>query len=158
LVEVKERVSRTQVTTQDIAQLCNEIRDIKKGTSKHHIFREASTINILASNTPAPSPDIHGRGGCDGGENEDNKLRLDLPTDSQNNQTRCARSPPLTQTAYGERPPVPLSSCTPPASAARTSSLASSNAVGGLEESPFDERTASDSPDSPDKTKASSRR
>jgi len=152
------RLSRTQVTTQDITQICNEIRDIKGEASKHIKLRKASTINILANNTPAPNPDARERGGRDGVENEDNKLHLDLPTDSQNNQTRCVQSPPPTQTAYDERPPVPLSSRTPPASAAKTSSLASSNVVGDLEGSPTDERMASDSPDSLDEIKASSRR
>jgi len=151
-------MSRTQVTTQDITQLCNEIHNIKEGTSKRNKLGGASTINILANNTPAPTQDTRERGGRGDVENEDNKLHLYLPTDSRNNQTRCAQSPPPNQTVYGKRPPVPLSSRTPPASAAKTSSLASSNAVGDLEGSPTDECTVSGSPNSPDETKASSRR
>ena len=151
-------MSRTQILTQDITQLCNEIRDIKKRSSKHNKLGEASTINILANNTPAPAQDTRGRDGHGDVENEDNKLHRDLPTDNRNSQTYCAQSPPPSQTAYGERPPGPLSSRTPLASAAKTSSLASSNVVGDLEGSPTDECTVSSSPDSPDETKASSRR
>jgi len=156
LTEMK--LSRTQVTIQDITQICNEIRNIKNGPPKHNKLKIANTINILASNTPAPSPDIHGRGGHDGAENKDNKLHLNLPTNSQDNRTHCVPSPLPTQTSYNKKPPAPLSSCTPPAAVARTSSLASSNAAVDPEASPSDERMASGSPDSPDEIKASSRR
>jgi len=151
-------VSRTQVTIQDVTRLCNEIRNMEKGISKHNKLEVANTVNVLASNTPAPCPDIHGRGGCDDDGNEDNKLHPNLPINSQNNRTHCAPSPPPNQTRYGRMLPTPLSSRTPPASAARTSSPASSNAAEDPEEWPTAERTASCSPDSPDETKASSHR
>ena len=144
------------MTIQDITQLCNEIRNIKDEPLKQNKLKITNTVNVLASNTPAPSPDTHGRGGHDDDKSADNKLRPDLPTDSQDNQTRCAPSLLPNQTSYDERPPVPLSSRTPPASAARTSALASSNAAEDPKELPTVEHTASCSPDSPDEIKASS--
>jgi len=131
---------------------------MNKGTPKHNKLEIANTVNVLANNIPAPCPDTHGRGGRDDDENGDNKLRPDLPTYSQDNQTRCALSPPLSQPEYGGTLPAPLSSHTLPASVARTSSLASSNAAEDPEALPSVERTASCSPNSPNKIKASSRR
>jgi len=152
-------VSRTQVTTQDITQLCNEIRDIrtKRPKANKDILNKDTTINIVPNSTPDQAQDTHERDDHDGVWNGDNRSRPDLPTYNPDNQARCAPPPPPSQTESAGTPPAPLSSRTPPASAARTSSLASSNAVEDLEALPSDECTASCSPDSPDETKASSR-
>jgi len=142
-----------------VTQLCNEIRNIKKRrpSNSNNVLNKDTTINIVSNNTPDQAQDICERDDLDDDKNEDNKLYLDLPTYSQDNRTRYAPPPPLNQTEYGGTPPAPLSSRTPPVSAAKTSSPASSNAAEDPEASPSDERMASCSPCSPNKIKASSR-
>ena len=151
-------LSRTQVTTQDVTRLCNEIRNIKKGAQQNpDVLNKDTVLNTVSSNTPAPARDTRGRDDHDDVENEDNKLHLDPPIDNWGNQIRCAPLPLPDQTEYGRMPPGPLSSHTPLVSAAKTSSPASSNAAEDPEVSPSDEHRVSCSPDSPNETKASSR-
>jgi len=150
-------MSRTQVTLQDITKICNEIHDIKTTKADNDILNKDTTINIVSNSTPAQAQDTHEKDDHDGVWNVDNKLRPDPPTYNQDNQTRCAPPPPPSQTEYGGTLPAPLLSRIPPASAAKISSPASSNAAEDPEASPSDERMASCSPCSPNKIKASSR-
>jgi len=152
-------VSRTQVLPNDITHLCQEIRDIKRGSTHDDNIGQINRLKRLSkhlSNTPDLDRGKRDKDGPGYAETEYNTLPLSPPIDSQDNPSHY--EPPQT-------PGRPESSGTPSAlppphapseTSARTSSLASSNAVEDPEESPSGS-TASHSPDSPDEIKASSR-
>ena len=142
----------------DITHLCQEIRDIKRGSRHNDNIGQINKLKKLSkhlSNTPDLDWGKRDKDGLDYVETECSTLPHDPPIDSCDNPSRC--EPPQT-------PDRPVSSGTPSAlppphapsaTSARTSSLASSNAVEDPEESPSGS-TASHSPDSPDEIKASS--
>jgi len=153
-------MSRTQVLPNDITHLCQEIRDIKRGLTHDDNIGQINKLKRLSKHLSS-TPDLdRGRHDMDGpgyAETEYNTLHSSPPIDSRGNPSRCG--PP-------QIPGRPESSGTPSAlppphapsaTSARTSSLASSNAVEDPKELPSGS-TASCSPDSPAEIKASSRR
>jgi len=152
-------VSQIQVLPNDITHLCQEIRDIKRGSTHDDNIGQINKLKRLSkhlSNTPDLDQGRRDKDGPGYAETEYNKLHSSPPNDSPHNPLRYE---PL------QSPGCPKSSGTPSApppprapseTSARTSSLASSNAVEDPEELPA-AGTASDSPDSPTKTKPSSR-
>jgi len=152
-------LSRTQVTTSDVTQLINEIRDINRGQEADVIGGPINKLKVLSkhlNNTPDLDQGKHGGDGRDGGGTDYSTLCLSPPTDSRDTQRRrdVVRTPgPNTPS---QTPPAPSPGRTPSVSSARTSSLPSEDVGSDPEASLAVERTASDSPDSPDETKASS--
>ena len=152
-------MSRTQVLPNDITHLCQEIRDIKRGSIQEDNIGQINKLQRLSkhlSNTPDLDRGKRDKDGPGYAETEYNKLHSSPPIDNHGNPSRCG--PPQTpdrpeSSGTPSAPPPPRA---PSETSARTSSLASSNAVEDPEELPA-AGTASDSPDSPTKTKPSSR-
>ena len=153
-------LSRTQVLPNDIMHLCQEIRDIKRGSRYNDNISQINKLKKLSkhlSNTPDLDQGKRDKDGPGYAETEYNKLCFSPPNDSPNNPLHYG--PPQTpgRPESSGMPSALLPPHAPSATSARTSSLASSNAVEDPEESPSGS-TASRSPDSPDEIKASSRR
>jgi len=154
------RLSRTQVLPNDITHLCQEIRDIKRGSTHDDKIGQINNLKRLSkhlSNTPDLAQGRHDKDGPGYAETEYNKLRSSPPNDSPDSPLRCEPLQNPDRPVSPETPSAPPPLHAPSATSARTSSLASSNAVEDPEESPSGS-TASCSPDSPDEIKASSRR
>jgi len=104
--EVDGRVSRTQINTQDVTQLCHEIRDMKKGTIDNKLPDDLSKIS---SNIP-DQWDIRDKHVLGYAENAYNKLCPVPPSDNHDSLARRDSSPlpgppPPAQTPPGP-PPV----------------------------------------------------
>ena len=128
-------MSQTQVLPNDITHLCQEIRDIKRGSTHDDNIGQINKLKRLSkhlSNTPDLDQGRRDKDGPGYAETEYNKLRSFPPNDNPNNPLRYE----------------PLQSPDRPES--------SSNIVEDPEESPV-AGTASDSPSSPAETKLSSR-
>jgi len=159
---IKQRsLSGTQVLPNDITHLCQEIRDIKRGSRHNDNIGQINKLKRLSkhlSNTPDLDRGKHGKDGPGYAETEYNTLLCDppIPIDSRDSPSRC--EPPQTpgRPASSETPSAPPPPHAPSAISARTSSLASSNTVEDPKESPA-VGTASCSPSSPHETKLSSR-
>jgi len=152
-------VSQTQVLPNNITHLCQEIQDIKRGSTHDNNIGQINKLKKLSkhlSNTPDLDQGKHDKDGLDYVETEYNTPPHDPPIDSPDSPSRY--EPPQTpdRPASSGTPSAPPPPRAPSATSARTSSLASSNAVEDPEESPAAGR-ASGSPDSPDETKPSSR-
>jgi len=153
-------VSQTQVTVSDVTQIVKEIRNIKEGRKAHDIGGPLNKIKALSkhlNNTPDQDQGKREEGGRDDDVTDYNKQCPSPPTNSHDNQTRHdgARIPDLSTPS--QTPPAPSPDRTPSVSSAKTSSLPSEDVESDPEASPTVEHTASDSPDSPDEIKASSR-
>ena len=151
-------VSRTQVLSNNITHLCQEIRDIKRGSTHDDNIGQINKLKKLSkhlSNTPDLDRGKHDKDGPSYAETEYNTLRFSPPIYNRDSPSRC--EPPQTpgRPESSGTPSAPLPPHAPSATSARTSSLASSNAVEDPEESPSG-GTASRSPNSPDERKASS--
>jgi len=147
------------VLPNDITHLCQEIRDIKRGSTHNDNIGQINKLKRLSkhlSNTPDLDQGRRDKDGPGYAETGYNKLHSSPPNDSPNNPL-CYE--PLQSPDRPESSGTP-SALPPPhapsATAARTSSLASSNVAEDPEESPV-AGTASCSPDSPAEIKPSSR-
>jgi len=152
-------LSRTQVLPNDITHLCQEIRDIKRGSKHNNNIGQINKLKKLSkhlSNTPDLDRGKHDKGGLDYVETEYNTPLRDPPIDSPDSPSHYGppQSPGHPESSGAPSAPPPPHD--PSATSARTSSLASSNTVEDPEESPV-AGMASGSPDSPDETKPSSR-
>jgi len=132
-------LSRTQVLPNDITHLCQEIRDIKRGSTQDDSIDQINRLKKLSkhlSNTPDLDRGKRDKDGPGYAETEYNKLRSSPPTDNHGNPSRCG--PPQTpgRPESSGTPSAPLPLHAPSATSARTSSLASSNTVEDPEESP----------------------
>jgi len=157
--QLNQVVSRTTISPSDVTHLCQEIRDIKRGSTHQNSIGQINKLKTLSkhlNNTPDPDQDKCDKDGLDYVETVCNKLHCDPPTDSRPNPSHY--EPP--QTPGHPASSETLSALPPPrvpsGTSARTSSLASSNAAEDPEESPVAGK-ASDSPSSPSETKLSSR-
>jgi len=156
----KEIVSRTQVLPNNITHLCQEIRDIKRGSTQDGNIDQINKLRRLSkhlSNTPDLDRGKHDRDGPGYAETEYNILHSAPPSDNPDNPSHCGPPQTPSRPESSGTPSVPPPPHVPSATSARTSSLASSNAVEDPEESPSGS-TASRSPNSPAEIKASSRR
>jgi len=147
------------VLPNDITHLCQEIRDIKRGLTHNDNLGQINKLKRLSkhlSNTPDLDQGKCDKGGPGYAETEYNKLGPSPPNDSPDSPLcyEPLQSPDRPE-SYGTPSALPPPHV-PSATSARTSSLASSNAVEDPEESPA-AGTASDSPNSPAETKLSSR-
>jgi len=147
------------VLPNDITHLCQEIRDIKRGTTHSDNIGQIHKLKRLSkhlSNTPDLDQGKRDKDGPSYAETGYNNLRSSSPIDNPNNPLRYE---PLQSPDRPESSGTP-SALPPPhapsATAARTSSLASSNVAEDPEESPV-AGTASGSPDCPAEIKPSSR-
>jgi len=147
------------VLPNDIMHLCQEIRDIKRGSTHDDNIGQINKLKRLSkhlSNTPDLDQGRRDKDGPGYAETKYNKLCSSPPNDSPDSPL-CYE--PLQSPDRPESSGMP-SALPPPhvpsATSARTSSLASSNAVEDPEESP-PAGTASGSPSSPAETKLSSR-
>ena len=157
---LKTVVSRTQVTISDVTHLVKEIRDIKRGWESDIIGGPINKLKALSkhlSNTPDLDLGIHGEDGLGDAKTDYNIQCPSLPIDSHDTQTRRDEARTPGPNTPSQTPPAPSPDRTPSASSARTSSLPSEDVGLDPEASLSDKRTASDSPDSPDEIKASSR-
>jgi len=111
-------VSRTQISTQDVTQLCHEIRDIKKGPINNRLPDDLSKIS---SNIPGQW-DIRDKHVLGYAENAYNKLRPVPPSDNHDSLARRDSSPPPGPPPPAQTPPGP-----PPV---RTPSPTSGTSVG----------------------------
>jgi len=148
------------VLPNDITHLCQEICDIKRGSTQDDNIGQINKLKKLSkhlNNTPDLDPDKHGMDGLGYAETEYNTLHSSPPIDSHDSPSRYG--PPQTpgRPESSGTPSAPLPPRAPSATSARTASPASSNAVEDPEESPSGS-TAWRSPDSPAEIKASSRR
>jgi len=147
------------VLPNDITHLCQEIRDIKRGSTHDDNIGQINKLKRLSkhlSNTPDLDQGRRDKDGPGYAETEYNKLRSSPPNDNPNSPLRYeplqSPDPPESSGTPSALPPPHV----PSATSARTSSLTSSNVVEDPEESPV-AGTASDSPSSPAETKLSSR-
>jgi len=83
------QVSQTQVTSQDIVQICNKIHNIKK-TPMHDKSELTNTVNVLVNNTPDPDRGTHGRGDHDDAKTGDSRSCPNLPNHNQDSQRHYA--------------------------------------------------------------------
>jgi len=102
-------LSRTQITTQDVTQLCREIRDIKK---EQIINRLPDTLSKVSSNTPGQwdTRDMHVPGYA---ENAYNKLCPVPPSDNHDSPAHRDSSLPPGPSLSAQMPPGPPPVCTP---------------------------------------------
>jgi len=132
-------MSRTLVLPNDITHLCQEIRDIKRGSTHDDNIGQINKLKELSkqlSNTPDLDRGRHDKGGPGYAETEYNILRFSPPIDSRDNPSRCGPPQIPDHPESSGTPSVPPPPRAPSATSARTSSLASSNVVEDLEESP----------------------
>ena len=136
-------LSRTQISTQDVTQLCHEIHDMKKGRINNILPDDLSKIS---SNIPAQW-DTRDKGAPGYAENVYSTLCPTPPSDNHDNPAHHDSSPPP-----GPSPPVQMPPGPPPV---RTPSPTSGTSVGtpyvtvvpGSGESPVDaENRARNSP------------
>ena len=111
-------VSRTQIRTQDITQLCHEIRDIKKGRINNEL---PDDLSKTSSNIPAQQ-DTRDRGAPGYAGNVYSTLYHAPPSDNHDSPARRDSSPPLDPLSPVQTPPGP-----PPV---RTPSPTSGTSVG----------------------------
>jgi len=153
-------LSRTQVTTSDITQLVKEIRDMKQDQKSSNVGGPINKLEALSkhlNNTPDLDRGKHGERDLDDAETDYSKLCPSLPIDGPDTQTHRDEVWTPGPNTPSQKPPAPSPGRTPSASSAKTSSLPSEDVGSDPEASLSDERTASDSPDSPNEIKASSR-
>jgi len=153
-------LSRTQVLPNNIMHLCQEIRDIKKGSTHDDNIGQINKLKELSkhlSSTPDLDRGRHDRDGLGYAKTEYNILHFSPPIDNRDSPLHCGPPQNPGRPESSGTPSVPPPPHAPSVTSARTSSLASSNAVEDPEESPSGS-TASRSPDSPAEIKASSRR
>ena len=132
-------LSRTQVLPNDITHLCQEIRDIKRGSIREDNIGQINKIKKLSkhlSNTPDLDRGKRDKDGLGYAETEYSKPHSSPPTDNHDSPSRY--EPPQTpgrpeSSGTPSAPPPPRA---PSATSAKTSSLASSNVVEDPEESP----------------------
>jgi len=150
---VQGMMSRTQVLPNDITHLCQEIRDIKRGSTHNDNIGQINKPKRLSKhlkNTPDLDRGKYDKDGLDYVETKYNTPPHDPPIDSRDSPSRC--EPPQTpdHPASSEMPSAPPPPHVPSVTSARTSSLASSNTVEDPKESPA-AGTASCSPSRQDK-------
>jgi len=96
-------LSRTQISTQDVTQLCHEIRDIKKGPINNKLPDDLSKIS---SNIPGQW-DIRDKRVLGYAENAYNKLCPVPPSDNRDSLARRDSSPPPGPPPPAQMPPGP---------------------------------------------------
>jgi len=148
------------VLPNDITHLCQEIRDIKRESTQDNSIGQINKLKRLSkhlSNTPDLDPGRHDMDGLGYAETEYNILHSAPPIDSPDSPSHCGPPQTPSRPESSGTPSAPLPPHAPSVTSAKTSSLASSNAVEDPEESPSGSM-AWRSPDSPAEIKASSRR
>jgi len=138
-VDNAHAVSRTQVLPNDITHLCQEIRDIKRGSTQDDNIGQINKLKRLSkhlSNTPDLDQGKRDKDGPGYAETEYNKLHFFPPTDNHDNPSHCGPPQTPSRPESSGTPSVPPPPRAPSATSARTASLASSNAVEDSEESP----------------------
>ena len=143
----------------DITHLCQEIQDIKRGSTHDDNIGQINKLKRLLehlSNTPDLDQGRRDKDGPGYAETGYNKLRSSPPNDSPNSPLRYEPLQSPDRPESSGMPSAPPPPHAPSETVARTSSLASSNVVEDPEELPV-AGTASGSPDSPAKIKPSSR-
>jgi len=127
------------VLPNDITHLCQEIRDIKRGSTQDDNIGQINKLKRLSKHLSS-TPDLdRGKRDKDGpgyAETEYSTLRSSPPIDNRDSPSRC--EPPQTpgRPESSGTPSAPPPPHAPSATSARTSSLASSNVVEDPEESP----------------------
>jgi len=132
-------VSRTQVLPNDITHLCQEIRDIKRGSTHDDNIGRINKLKKLSkhlSSTPDLDRGRHDKDGLGYVETEYNTLHSSPPIDSHDSPSRCEPPQIPGRPESSGTPSAPPPPRAPSATSARTSSLASSNAVEDPEELP----------------------
>jgi len=113
-----DQMSRTQINTQDVTQLCHEICDMKKGRINNELPDDLSKIS---NNIPAQW-DTHDKGAPGYAESVYSTLCPAPPSGNHDSPARRDSSPPL-----GPLPPVQTPPGPPPV---RTPSPVSGTSVG----------------------------
>jgi len=138
-----KRLSRTQINTQDVTQLCHEIRDIKKGPINNKLPDDLSKIS---SNIPGQW-DIHDKRVLSYAENAYNKLCPVPPSDNHDSLARRDSSPPPGPPPPAQTPPGPPPFRTPSPASETSAETPYVTVVPGSGESPTDaENRARNSP------------
>jgi len=127
------------VLPNDITHLCQEIRDIKRGSTQDDNIDQINKLKKLSkhlSSTPDLDRGKHDKDGPGYAETEYNTLHFSPPTDNRDSPSHCEppQTPGRPESSGTPSAPPPLRA--PSATSAKTSSLASSNAVEDPEESP----------------------
>jgi len=136
-------LSRTQISTQDVTQLCHEICDIKKGPINNQLPDDLSKIS---SNTPGQW-DIHDKRVLGYAENAYSKLCPFPPSDSHDSPARHDSSPPPDLPPPAQTPPGPPPFRTPSPASETSAGIPYVTVVPGSGESPADaENRARNSP------------
>jgi len=136
-------LSRTQISTQDVTQLCHEIRDIKKGPINNKLPDDLSKIS---SNIPGQW-DIRDKRVLGYAKNAYNKLCPVPPSDNRDSLARRDSSPPPGPPPPAQMPPGPLPFRTPSPTSETSAETPYVTVVPGSGESPADvENRARNSP------------
>jgi len=127
------------VLPNDITHLCQEIRDIKRGSTQDDNIGQINKLKKLSkhlSNTPDLDQGKRDKDGPGYAETEYNKLHSSPPTDNRDSPSHCGPPQTLGRPESSGTPSAPPPPRAPSATSAKTSSLASSNAVEDPEELP----------------------
>jgi len=136
-------LSRTQISIQDVTQLCHEIRDIKKGPINNKLPDDLSKIS---SNIP-DQWDIRDKHVLGYAENAYNKLCPVPPSDNHDSLARRGSSPPPGPPPPVQTPPRPPPFRTPSPTSETSAETPYVTVVPGSGESPADaENRARNSP------------
>ena len=137
------KLSRTQISTQDVTQLCHEIRDIKKGWINNVL---PDDLSKTSSSTPGQW-DIRDKHVLGYAENAYNKLCPSPPSDSHNSPAYCDSSLPPGPPPPAQTPPGPPPFRTPSPTSETSVETPYVTVVPGSRESPADaENKARNSP------------
>ena len=120
-------MSRTLVLPNDITHLCQEIRDIKRGSTHDDNIGQINKLKELSkqlSNTPDLDRGRHDKDGPGYAETEYNILHFSPPIDSRDSPSRCGPPQIPGRPESSGTPSVLLPPHAPSVTYARTSSLA----------------------------------
>jgi len=127
-------MSRTQISTQDVTQLCHEIRDMKIGRINNVL---PDDLSKTSSNIPGQW-DIRDKHVLGYAENTYNKLCPFPPSDSHNSPARRDSSPPPDPPPPAQTPPGPPPFRTPSPASKTSTGTPYVTVVPGSGESPAD--------------------
>jgi len=127
-------MSRTQISTQDVTQLCHEIRDIKKGPINNELPDDLSKIssNILAQ------WDTRDKGAPGYAGNVYSTLYHAPPSDNHDSPARHDSSPPLGPLSPVQMPPGLPPVHTPSPTSGTSVGIPYATVAPGSGESPID--------------------
>ena len=127
-------LSRTQISTQDVTQLCHEIRDMKEGRINNILPDDLSKIS---NNIPAQW-DTRDKGAPGYAENVYSTLCPTPPSDNPDSPAHRDSSPPLNPSPPPQRLPGPPVPCTPSPVIGTSVTTASATVAPGSGEWPAD--------------------